>query len=190
MFPVFFFSSDELKRLLASYTKENGAEASDIAFSTYTMSWGSNPNRETVKKSVVDVGTDYIFLVATQAALYLHATHAKLEKALAICILLSPILFCCFVIYLYCLSHVWIVTLIFLFLYSLRTGHTYSYLFSEPNRLGGIAKPYPPWMGADHADDLQYVFGKPFSTPLGYWPRHRDVSGYMIAYWTNFAKTG
>lgn len=63
-------------------------------------------------------------------------------------------------------------------------------MFSEPNRLGGIALPYPSWMGADHADDLQYVFGKPFTTPLGYWPRHRDVSGYMIAYWTNFAKTG
>lgn len=63
-------------------------------------------------------------------------------------------------------------------------------MFSEPNRLGGITKPYPSWMGADHADDLQYVFGKPFTTPLGYWPRHRDVSGYMIAYWTNFAKTG
>ena len=56
--------------------------------------------------------------------------------------------------------------------------------------MGGLARPYPSWMGADHADDLQYMFGKPFSTPLGYWPRHRDVSGYMIAYWTNFAKTG
>ncbi|XP_035995961.1 carboxyl ester lipase, tandem duplicate 1 isoform X2 [Fundulus heteroclitus] len=70
------------------------------------------------------------------------------------------------------------------------TGRTYSYLFSEPNRLGGLLAPFPSWLGADHADDLQYVFGKPFSTPLGYWPRHRDVSGYMIAYWTNFAKTG
>lgn len=71
-----------------------------------------------------------------------------------------------------------------------RTGRTYSYLFSEPNRLGGILTPFPDWLGADHADDLQYVFGKPLSTPLGYWPRHRDVSRYMIAYWTNFAKTG
>ncbi|CAF94246.1 unnamed protein product [Tetraodon nigroviridis] len=138
---------DDLKRLLASYTKENSAEALDIAFSTYTSNWGTSPSRETVKKTVVDVGTDYIFLVATQAALYLHALHAN-------------------------------------------TGRTYSYMFSEPNRLGGIALPYPSWMGADHADDLQYVFGKPFTTPLGYWPRHRDVSGYMIAYWTNFAKTG
>lgn len=78
----------------------------------------------------------------------------------------------------------------FLSLSHQRTGRTYSYLFSQPNRMGGIGRPYPSWMGADHADDLQYVFGKPFTTPLGYWPRHRDVSGYMIAYWTNFAKTG
>lgn len=71
-----------------------------------------------------------------------------------------------------------------------RSGRTYSYLFSEPNRMGGLLTPYPSWMGADHADDLQYVFGKPFTTPLGYWPSHRAVSGYMMAYWTNFARTG
>jgi bile salt-stimulated lipase len=45
-------------------------------------------------------------------------------------------------------------------------------------------------MGADHADDLQYVFGKPLTSPLGYWPSHRDVSRYLIHYWTNFAKSG
>ncbi len=49
---------------------------------------------------------------------------------------------------------------------------------------------YPLWVGADHGDDLQYVFGKPFSTPLGYFPRHRDVAKYIISYWTNFAQTG
>lgn len=49
---------------------------------------------------------------------------------------------------------------------------------------------YPSWVGADHADDLQYVFGKPFATPLGYLPKHRTVSAAMIAYWTNFARTG
>ncbi|XP_034402872.1 bile salt-activated lipase-like [Cyclopterus lumpus] len=137
---------DDVKRLLASYTKQ-GKAAVDHGFSTYTSTWGSNPNRETIKKTVVAIGTDYIFLVPTQAALYLHAANAT-------------------------------------------TGRTYSYLFSEPNRMGGLALPYPSWMGADHADDLQYVFGKPFTTPLAYWPRHRDVSGYFIAYWTNFARTG
>ena len=75
-------------------------------------------------------------------------------------------------------------------LFYCRSGRTYSYLFSEPNRLGGPTKPFPSWMGADHMDDLQFVFGKPFSSFLGYWPSHRKLSGYMIAYWTNFAKTG
>ncbi|KAJ4925813.1 hypothetical protein JOQ06_007999 [Pogonophryne albipinna] len=138
---------DDVKRLLAAYTKDQGKAGADNAYSTYTSNWGSNPRWETIKKTVVEIGTDYIFLVPIQAALYLHAANAK-------------------------------------------TGRTYSYLFSEPSRMGGIARPYPSWMGADHADDLQYVFGKPFSSPLGYWPRHRDVSGYIIAYWTNFAKTG
>ncbi|XP_012719645.3 carboxyl ester lipase, tandem duplicate 1 isoform X1 [Fundulus heteroclitus] len=138
---------DDVKRLLGSLTRDQGTLGLDNALSTYTLDWGSRPSRETVKKTVVDIETDYIFLIPTQAALYLHAANAG-------------------------------------------TGRTYSYLFSEPNRLGGLLAPFPSWLGADHADDLQYVFGKPFSTPLGYWPRHRDVSGYMIAYWTNFAKTG
>ncbi|XP_042336988.1 bile salt-activated lipase-like [Plectropomus leopardus] len=56
--------------------------------------------------------------------------------------------------------------------------------------MAGLVMPYPSWVGADHADDLQYMFGKPFQTPLGYMPRHRDLAGYMINYWTNFAKTG
>ncbi|NXO96454.1 CEL lipase, partial [Certhia brachydactyla] len=67
-----------------------------------------------------------------------------------------------------------------------RSGKTYSYLFSQPSR----KLSYPSWVGADHGDDLQYVFGKPFATPLGYLPKHRTVSKAMIAYWTNFARTG
>ncbi|XP_077478530.1 bile salt-activated lipase-like [Stigmatopora argus] len=138
---------DDMKRLLATYTKDQGKQGLENAYATYTSSWPSTPKKEDIKRTIVDVGTDYIFLVPTQAALYLHAANAT-------------------------------------------SGRTYSYLFSEPNRMGGIALPYPSWMGADHADDLQYVFGKPLSTPLGYWPRHRDLARYMIAYWTNFAKTG
>ncbi|XP_072488925.1 bile salt-activated lipase [Notamacropus eugenii] len=67
-----------------------------------------------------------------------------------------------------------------------KSGRTYSYLFSHPSRM----PIYPSWMGADHADDLQYVFGKPFATPLGYRAQDRTVSKNIIAYWTNFAKTG
>ncbi|XP_041644425.1 bile salt-activated lipase-like [Cheilinus undulatus] len=63
---------------------------------------------------------------------------------------------------------------------------TYSYLFNMKTRIPG----FPKWVEAEHAEDLQYLFGKPFSTPLVYFPRHRDLSEYMIAYWTNFAQTG
>ncbi|KAM4615841.1 bile salt-activated lipase-like [Polymixia lowei] len=65
-------------------------------------------------------------------------------------------------------------------------ARTYSYLFNMKTRIPG----FPGWVEAEHAEDVQYVFGKPFDTSMGYFPRHRDLSGYMIAYWTNFAKTG
>ncbi|XP_059909083.1 bile salt-activated lipase-like [Gadus macrocephalus] len=67
-----------------------------------------------------------------------------------------------------------------------RGARTYSYLFDMKTRIPGL----PSWVGAMHAEDVQYLFGKPFDKPLIYFPRHRDLSGYMIAYWTNFAKTG
>nr|KAF6314297.1 carboxyl ester lipase [Myotis myotis] len=67
-----------------------------------------------------------------------------------------------------------------------KSARTYTYLFSHPSR-----KPfYPSWVGADHAEDVPYVFGRPFATPLGYRAQDRTVSQAMIAYWTNFARTG
>uniref|UniRef100_A0A672G7T4 Carboxylic ester hydrolase n=1 Tax=Salarias fasciatus TaxID=181472 RepID=A0A672G7T4_SALFA len=63
-------------------------------------------------------------------------------------------------------------------------ARTYSYLFNMKTRIPG----FPRWVEAEHAEDLQYLFGKPFSTPLVYFPRHRDLAGYMIAYWTNFTE--
>ncbi|XP_062334831.1 carboxyl ester lipase, tandem duplicate 2 isoform X2 [Osmerus eperlanus] len=138
---------EDVKTLLGALTKEKGQAAVDSAFNLYTLNWGNKPSRESIKRAVVEIETDYIFVVPTQVSLYLHASNAK-------------------------------------------TARTYSYVLSEPSRMAGLGKPYPSWMGADHADDLQYVFGKPFTTPLGYWPRYRDLSRYMIAYWTNFAQTG
>ncbi|KAK2872426.1 hypothetical protein Q8A67_022323 [Cirrhinus molitorella] len=136
-------SVEEVRSLSIALSESRGIDAGIATFDQYTFNWGSNPSDADIKKTVVELETDYIFLVPSQAALYLHSDHAV-------------------------------------------SGRTYSYLFSEPSRM----PVYPLWMGADHADDLQYVFGKPFSTPLGYFPRHRDVSQYLISYWTNFAKTG
>ena len=65
-----------MERLLASYTKEKGKAGLEKAYSLYTSTWGANPSWEDVKKTIVEIGTDYIFLVPTQAALYLHAANA------------------------------------------------------------------------------------------------------------------
>ncbi|XP_004713286.1 bile salt-activated lipase [Echinops telfairi] len=67
-----------------------------------------------------------------------------------------------------------------------KSAKTYNYLFTHPSRM----PVYPSWVGADHADDIQYVFGKPFQTLLGYRAQDKTVSKNMIAYWTNFARTG
>ncbi|XP_062334833.1 bile salt-activated lipase-like [Osmerus eperlanus] len=145
--PLHHTSVEDMKALLGALTKRKGQAALDHAISLYTEGWAAKPSQQTVKMAVVEIETDYMFLVPTQEALYLHASNAK-------------------------------------------TAHTYSYLLAEPNRMAGLLKPYPSWMGADHADDLQFVFGKPFTTPLAYWPKYRDLSRHMIAYWTNFAQTG
>ncbi|XP_006894493.1 PREDICTED: bile salt-activated lipase-like [Elephantulus edwardii] len=67
-----------------------------------------------------------------------------------------------------------------------KSAKTYTYLFSYPSRM----PVYPDSTGAEHTDDLQYVFGQPFATPLKYGPQDRILSKAMIAYWTNFARTG
>ncbi|XP_063209060.1 bile salt-activated lipase-like isoform X1 [Chroicocephalus ridibundus] len=141
--PFVKVTADEVYNLIKGLTVDRGERGANATYDLYTQPWGDNPSQELIKKTVVDLITDYIFLVPTQWALNLHLQNA-------------------------------------------RNAKTYSYLFSQPSRM----PVYPSWVGADHADDLQYVFGKPFATPLGYLPKHRTVSGAMIAYWTNFARTG
>ncbi|KAK1884243.1 Lamin-L(I) [Dissostichus eleginoides] len=139
---------EDVEKLLAAYTKDKGDAGLHAALSLYNSTWEKRPRQKAIKKTLVDIETDFLFLASTQAALKLHADNAK-------------------------------------------TGRTYSYLFSEPNRLVGPIRPYPSWMGADHTDDVPYVFGKPFTAPLMFPAKsHRDLSDYMIAYWTNFARTG
>ncbi|NXK72514.1 CEL lipase, partial [Amazona guildingii] len=141
--PLVKITAGEIYNLIKGLTVDRGEHGANETYSVYTQAWGKNPDQEVMKKTVVDLITDYIFLIPTQWALNLHLQNA-------------------------------------------RNAKTYSYLFSQPSRM----PTYPSWVGADHADDLQYVFGKPFATPLGYLPKHRTVSKAMIAYWTNFARTG
>ncbi|NXM25802.1 CEL lipase, partial [Oxyruncus cristatus] len=141
--PLKKITAEQIYNLIKGLTVDRGEAGANATYSIYTQSWDDKPTQEVMKKTVVDLITDYIFLVPTQWALNLHLENAQ-------------------------------------------SGKTYSYLFSQPSRM----PVYPSWVGADHADDLQYVFGKPFATPLGYLPKHRTVSKAMIAYWTNFARTG
>ncbi|NXH45165.1 CEL lipase, partial [Dicaeum eximium] len=141
--PLVKVTADQVYNLVKGLTVDRGEAGANATYTIYTQNWGDKPKQEDVKKTVVELATDYIFLIPTQLALDLHLQNAK-------------------------------------------SGKTYSYVFSEPSRM----LVYPSWVGADHADDLQYVFGKPFATPLGYLPKHRTVSKAMIAYWTNFARTG
>ncbi|KAM4696057.1 bile salt-activated lipase-like [Rhinophrynus dorsalis] len=141
--PLQKMSADDVQKLVQGLTLSKGLSGMEMAYNLYTSNWGPNPEQENMKKTVIDLETDYIFLVPTQEALAHHYQNAK-------------------------------------------SGRTYSYLFSHPSRM----PIYPSWVGADHADDLQYVFGNPFSNTLAYRPQDRDVSGAMIAYWTNFAATG
>ncbi|RLW00545.1 hypothetical protein DV515_00008781 [Chloebia gouldiae] len=141
--PLVKVTADQVYNLIKGLTVDRGEAGANATYNIYTQNWGDKPGQEVVKKTVVELITDYIFLIPTQLALDLHVQNAK-------------------------------------------SGKTYSYVFSEPSRM----PVYPGWVGADHADDLQYVFGKPFATPVGYWPKHRTVSEAMIAYWTNFARTG
>ncbi|NXY55451.1 CEL lipase, partial [Callaeas wilsoni] len=139
--PLVKITADQVYNLVKGLTVDRGEDGANATYNIYTQSWGDRPSQEVMKKTVVELATDYIFLIPTQWALNLHLQNAQ-------------------------------------------SGKTYSYVFSQPSRM----PIYPSWVGADHADDLQYVFGKPFATPLGYKPKHRTVSKAMIAYWTNFAR--
>jgi para-nitrobenzyl esterase len=46
-------------------------------------------------------------------------------------------------------------------------------------------------LGAFHTDDIEYVFGTLDARPHTRWrPEDRELSGRMMSYWTNFARTG
>ncbi|XP_077003579.1 bile salt-activated lipase [Tamandua tetradactyla] len=136
-------TGEDFYKLVGGLTMPKGLEGANATFQIYTESWAQDSSQKAMKRTVVDLETDVLFLVPTQIALAQHRANAKSAK-------------------------------------------TYTYLFSHPSRM----PVYPNWVGADHADDLQYVFGKPFATPLGYRTQDRTVSKALIAYWTNFARSG
>ena len=63
----------------------------------------------------------------------------------------------------------------------------------EPYKNGGVHV-RPAWCEADHADDIQYIFGSPLEKglPSGrlYTEEEKNLSIRMMQAWSNFAKNG
>lgn len=58
-------------------TVVKGIGGANATFSLYTKVWNDNVDQEVMKRTVVDVETDYIFLVPTQQTLDLHYQNAR-----------------------------------------------------------------------------------------------------------------
>lgn len=56
---------------------DRGEPGANATYNLYTQTWGDNPSQELMKKTVVGLITDYIFLVPTQWALNLHLQNAR-----------------------------------------------------------------------------------------------------------------
>lgn len=69
--------SDEVYDLIKGLTVDRGEAGANATYNIYTQSWGDKPSQEVVKKTVVELMTDYIFLIPTQLALDLHLQNAK-----------------------------------------------------------------------------------------------------------------
>ncbi|GCB68184.1 hypothetical protein scyTo_0000838 [Scyliorhinus torazame] len=69
-----------------------------------------------------------------------------------------------------------------------NASRTYAYQFTYPSKMPNVI--WPEWIGAIHSEELQYIFGRPFSMPESYNDLERELSRVMMNYWTNFAKTG
>ncbi|KAK8787015.1 hypothetical protein V5799_023210, partial [Amblyomma americanum] len=49
---------------------------------------------------------------------------------------------------------------------------------------------WPLWMGVIHTAELAFVFGAPFNATQRYKEEEKILSGRVMRYWSNFAKTG
>lgn len=50
--------------------------------------------------------------------------------------------------------------------------------------------PWPEWIGAYHAAEIDFVFGAPMDRNKNYLPNEVELSRKMMRFWSNFAKTG
>uniref|UniRef100_A0A8U8B651 Carboxylic ester hydrolase n=1 Tax=Geospiza parvula TaxID=87175 RepID=A0A8U8B651_GEOPR len=78
--PLVKVTADQVYNLVKGLTVDRGEAGANATYNIYTQSWGDKPEQEVVKKTVVDLVTDYIFLIPTQVALDLHLQNAKSGK--------------------------------------------------------------------------------------------------------------
>lgn len=63
--------------LVKGLTADRGERGANLTYNIYTELWGDKPDQEVMKRTVVDLATDYIFLIPTQWALNLHLQNAR-----------------------------------------------------------------------------------------------------------------
>jgi len=74
------------------------------------------------------------------------------------------------------------------FLKSKAEGGHKVYMYAFNHRTS--ASPWPEWAGdALHGFEIDHVFGVPYRDGA-YKPEEQTLSGQIITFWTNFAKTG
>ncbi|OCT67110.1 hypothetical protein XELAEV_18038392mg [Xenopus laevis] len=75
--PLQKISEADIYNLVQDLTLTKISSALETAYNLYTANWGPNPEQENMKRTVIDLETDYLFLVPTQEALALHSMNAR-----------------------------------------------------------------------------------------------------------------
>ncbi|KAH9371332.1 hypothetical protein HPB48_021994 [Haemaphysalis longicornis] len=71
-------------------------------------------------------------------------------------------------------------------LLSKANATVYQYVFSHRSSLN----PWPKWMGVIHGEEISFEFGGPFNATEQCDEVDKALSGRVMQYWANFAKTG
>ncbi|XP_009081531.1 PREDICTED: bile salt-activated lipase-like, partial [Acanthisitta chloris] len=75
--PLVKITPDQVYNLIKGLTVDRGEAGANATYNIYTQAWGDSPKQEVVKKTVVELITDYIFLIPTQGTLNLHLHNAR-----------------------------------------------------------------------------------------------------------------
>lgn len=65
----------------------------------------------------------------------------------------------------------------------------YQYVLSRPSSYV-VGDRVPSWLGGVHGDEIPYMFGLPMTSPALFTDDDREFSQQLMAYWSNFARSG